>query len=81
MIFPLKTAHQREARDEFLTFRFSAFEILMRPCDACDDCRSRLQSTGLSVNLFNGRWFLLTKGGHVFSGVSASSVKVGLREV
>lgn len=62
MIFPLKTAHQREGRDEFLTFSFSVFEILMRLCDACDDCRSRLQSTGLSVNFFNGRWILLTKG-------------------
>lgn len=67
MIFP----HQREARDEFLTFRFSVFEILMRLCNACDDCRSRLQSTGLCVDfLFNGRWFLLTEG-----------VLVGLREV
>lgn len=82
MIFPLKTAHQREGRDEFLAFSFSAFEILMRLCDACDDCRSRPQSTGLSVNFFNGRGILLTKGGGPrFQCWSASSASVGLREV
>lgn len=47
LISPLKVG-----RDEFLTFRFPVFELLMRLCQACADCRWGLQSTGLSVNLF-----------------------------